>query len=79
MGERMKLVHIKPSVAVCLGLFVLGGSLAILQLWGPIVSAGLFVKIELTLLLVFGLVLVVSFVMNEARQDKANRQGTRLD
>jgi len=68
-----------PGLAAGTVLFVIGILLGIAQLWFAPWAPDTFVKIELTLGGLLGIVVVVWFVLKEQKEDRANRSGNRLD
>jgi len=60
-------------------LFVIGVLVGMAQLWFLPWSVETFVKIEMTLGGLLGIVVVVWYVVKEYREDKATRGGSRLD
>ncbi len=68
-----------PSLAGGTALFVIGILAGIAQLWFAPWTSETFVKIELTIGGLLGIVIVVWFVLKEQREDRANRSGNRLD
>jgi hypothetical protein len=60
-------------------LFVIGIVLGIVQLWLAPWAPETFVKVELTIGGLLGIVIVVWFVLKEQKEDRANRSGNRLD
>jgi hypothetical protein len=67
------------SLAAGTTLFVIGVLVGIAQLWFSPWSSETFVKIELTLGGLLGIVVVAWYVVKEYREDKATRSGNRLD
>jgi len=68
-----------PGLAAGTVLFVIGILLGIAQLWFSPWTAETFMKVELTIGGLLGIVIVVWFVLKEQKEDKANRSGNRLD
>jgi hypothetical protein len=68
-----------PSLAGGTALFVIAILAGIAQLWFAPWTPETFVKIELTIGGLLGIVIVVWFVLKEQREDRANRSGNRLD
>jgi len=67
------------SLAAGTVLFVIGILIGLAQLWFSPWSAETFLKIEMTLGGLLGIVIVVWYVVKEYREDKATRSGSRLD
>jgi hypothetical protein len=69
----------KASLLIGIVLFVLGVGLGLVQLWFAPWDGGLFFKMEMTIGALLLIVVVVAFVLNEYKDDKATRSGDRLD
>ncbi len=64
---------------VCIATFVLGALLAILQLWFEPMSAAIFVKVMMTLGVVFVVVLGTTLARREFLEDQRLRDSGHID
>jgi hypothetical protein len=69
----------KLALAAGTILFVIGVLIGMAQLWASPWSADTFLKIEMTIGGLLGIVVVLWFVVKEYQEDKATRSGSRLD
>lgn len=59
--------------------FVLGILIALIQMWFTPWSAELFLKLEITAGALFVIVLVVSYVLREHKENETTKSGEHLD
>ncbi|HVY05240.1 MAG TPA: hypothetical protein VHB46_04625 [Burkholderiales bacterium] len=69
----------RTSLAVGTSLFVLGVLIGIAELWFAPFSGETFIKVELTIAALIGIVIVVAFVIRESRENRKTRSGDSLD
>lgn len=69
----------KASIGLSAFLFVAAVLVALLQLWFVPWGIETFIKLEMTLGAFLLIVVVVTFLLKEYREDKATRSGNHLD
>lgn len=69
----------KIGSIICLGLFVIGAILSLTQLWFALLSFEIFIKLIITLTVLFIIVLGVTLVKNEYIEEKKMRKSGHLD
>ena len=68
----------KTGVIACLTTFVVGCMLILLQMWVALLPAELFIKVMITLGIVFVVLLGITLVRREYLDDKTLRQSGHL-
>ncbi len=62
--------QVKIGVTICLGVAVLWSIMALLQLWTPVFSADIFIKLTISAAVIVAIVLVVTLAMREYLSNK---------
>jgi hypothetical protein len=67
---------VKPLPLICFGLFVGGVALWLIEMWFSPWSPDLFAKLFITDAAVFGVLLVLTYFLKEARESKKSKNGS---
>jgi hypothetical protein len=68
----------KWGAKASIGLFVLGAAITLVQLWFSVWSPEVFVKLSITIGILFVVTLVLSFVFKEAAETSKLKDGNEL-
>ena len=64
---------------VAIGTIILWVIISLAQLWGPVMDAGIYLKLTVTMLLIGGGILIVSIIKKEYKTDKKLKEDNFID
>ena len=64
---------------VAIGTIILWVIISLAQLWGPVIDAGIYLKLTITMLLIGGGILIVSIIKKEYKTDKKLKEDNFID